>query len=143
VSRGPGSAQRFILEEVDGWEFIDGQYGMPRQQAPLEPGTGLPLLVLAERYAKAEDLPFTRNVIESVRRAARNLERKGLVSLSYWWLPHAGAHDKIAGRRERRMLLVGPPGNDRLVPWWRVLPNKTSPERELPIEWRIRKHPHG
>jgi hypothetical protein len=129
VSKGPGSAERFILESVAGWSFLDGHHGGPNapwdENPPLEPGEGLPLLKLAEQYANERGIVFTRSVVESLRRAVHQLERKELVRTDYWWLPTA----KAGGGRVRKMLLVGAHGDEPLLPsrMRRPLPNVNAP----------------
>jgi len=129
LSRGPGSAQQHILVSV-GYEFqvdFDFVHQAKHLSHPLQDG-GIPLPRIAEDYAREQGVDYTRSVIESVRRAARTLERKGLVRTDYWWVPTADNKD-FAGPW-RKMLLVGPPGGGPLLPAGRyVRPKRLTPPK--------------
>jgi hypothetical protein len=144
MSRGFGRAERFILKEVvEGpmdWRSSDGERHF-QEGAGLPPHIGVPLLWLAERYAERQGVTYTRSVVETVRRAARNLERKGLITTDYRLTPTAElSYDARRGRRVRtgryekrarwkRMLLVGGPGQAGLALDYFTAPYYTSPER--------------
>jgi hypothetical protein len=130
MSRGPGSAQQHVLESV-GYEFVvdmDFLYQAEHGGLHLFVDGGIPLPQVAENYAREQGVDYTPSVIESIRRAVRNLERKGFVRTDYWWVPTADNNDFTGAWR--KMLLVGPPGEGPLLPagpWSR--PRELTPSK--------------
>jgi hypothetical protein len=104
---------------------------------PLPLGVGIPLVELAHRYADEKDVTFSRNAVESVRRASHGLERKGLVYTFTWWAP-TRPRTKAGGHQARKMLLVGRPGSRGLLP-----AEHYRPQRPTPPYWEPRPHVPG
>jgi hypothetical protein len=128
--------ERYILEEVVrepfSWRSPDGEWHdfapWDVDGPPLAHDEGLPVLRLAEEYARRGRAVYTKEILKTVRRAVRSLERKGQVRTGYRQVFGAD------GRRHR-MLLVGPPWADDLRAAPPSSPRRTAPDVERVGYW--------
>ena len=82
MSRGHGSAQRFVLEYLQGLVGGDVEWIRARSLASIRTGADKP----------------TRAQIETIRNAARRLAAAGLVDLAYWEYVRTDEHGNRLGR---------------------------------------------
>ena len=110
MSRGPGTAERFVLERIHGLRWTKHRSGWTCEAAhpPLEQGVGLPLIALANEFAHREGVAYSKQTVESMRRTVHRLEDEGQVSTALEFAPTA-TFNRHGGHVGKKLLLVGHP----------------------------------
>ena len=91
MSKGLGPTERFVLDQIEGKGHVD--------VGPVSRGDEWELWGLAHLYARARGVEYTDDVVRSVRRAVRSLERKRLIVTR---TVYPRAEDEVRRVRERR-----------------------------------------